>query len=72
LKVSSGTIEHSTVVIHGQEDVTIPLQHGRDLVSLIPGARFEIIMGADHLEATSSSPKLKKLFAEFLAPLSSD
>ena len=65
-------IKVPTLVIHGQKDQTVPIALGRDLAALIPGARFEILMGADHREATFSSPELKKLCAEFLAPLSSN
>jgi class 3 adenylate cyclase/pimeloyl-ACP methyl ester carboxylesterase len=61
-------IEVPTLVIHGQEDTSIPLAHGRDLASLIPGARFEIIKGADHCESTYSAPRLRELVAQFLAP----
>ena len=55
-----------TLVIHGQNDSPVPLRWGRDLASLIPGARFEILQGADHFEATMGSPRIPKLIAEFL------
>ena len=60
-------IEVPTLVIHGQKDHTVPLALGRDLASLIPGARFEIIPDANHIEALTS-PKVKELSEEFLAP----
>jgi class 3 adenylate cyclase/pimeloyl-ACP methyl ester carboxylesterase len=63
-------IEVPTLVIHGHEDHTVPLEQGRDLASLIPGARFEIIRGADHMQALDC-PKTRELVAEFLAPLGS-
>jgi pimeloyl-ACP methyl ester carboxylesterase/class 3 adenylate cyclase len=37
-----------TLVIHGDEDQTVPMEHGRVLASLIPGSRLEILEGAAH------------------------
>jgi len=34
-------VDVPTLVVHGQEDPVMPLPHGRDLASLIPGAQFE-------------------------------
>jgi pimeloyl-ACP methyl ester carboxylesterase len=61
-------IEVPTLVIHGQEDRVVRLESGRDLASLIPRARFEIISGADHMQGIFNSPKTRELIAEFLAP----
>ena len=44
-----------------------PLQHGRDLAALIPGAQFEIIEGADHYQGAFDSQKTRELITEFLA-----
>ena len=65
-------IEVPTLVIHGQEDRVVPIARGRDLAALIPGARFEIILGANHQEGHGFSAKARELVDEFLAPLSSD
>jgi len=67
----AASIEVPTLVIHGQEDTTVPIALGRELASLIPGVRFEIIGGANHTQ-TLSSQKLRGLVDEFLAPLSSN
>jgi pimeloyl-ACP methyl ester carboxylesterase len=55
------------LVIHGQEDRTVALAAGRELASLIPGARFEIIEGADHIQSTSAR-RTRELIVAFLAP----
>ena len=55
-----------TLVIHGQDDPAIPLAAGRELASRIPGARFEILEGADHGEGTIGSPRIPVLIDEFL------
>ena len=61
-------VDIPTLVIHGHDDPVIPLSNGRDLASLIPGARFEIIPGANHQEGYFDSPKTQEVIAEFLAP----
>jgi 3-oxoadipate enol-lactonase len=38
-----------TLVIHGTEDELLPVQNGRLIASLIPGARLEIFDGVGHL-----------------------
>lgn len=44
-----GRIRVPTVVICGADDVSVPPDVARELASLIPGARLEIIPGAGHL-----------------------
>lgn len=65
-------IQIPTLVIHGEDDPVIRLENGRELASLIPNARFEIIPGANHEEGTFTSPKARQLIADFLAPTSVD
>jgi len=36
------------LVIHGAEDPVVPLEHGRDTVESIPGAKLLIIDGLGH------------------------
>jgi 3-oxoadipate enol-lactonase len=38
-----------TLVIHGTEDQMLPVQNGRMIASLIPGAQLEILEGVGHL-----------------------
>jgi len=38
-----------TLVVHGTEDQLLPVQNGRLIASLIPGAQLEIIDGVGHL-----------------------
>jgi len=61
-----------TLVVHGAEDIIIPLESGREVASLIPGARFEIISGADHEQGAYGSAEVRKVVDEFLAPLLSN
>ncbi len=42
-------LEMPTLVIHGTEDQMLPVQNGRMIASLIPGAELEILDGVGHL-----------------------
>jgi len=55
-----------TLVIHGDKDVTVPLAYGVRLASLVPGARFEILKGANH-PSTPMDPRAVALVDAFLA-----
>jgi pimeloyl-ACP methyl ester carboxylesterase len=55
-----------TLVIHGRDDQPVPLEAGREIASLVPGARFEIVAGG-HLEGTGGSPESQQLILDFLA-----
>ena len=54
-----------TLVVTGSEDMALP--YSRVAASLIPGARFEILQGADHIEAAVTDPRGRRLVSEFLA-----
>jgi 3-oxoadipate enol-lactonase len=43
------SLELPTLVIHGTEDELLPVENGRQIASLIPGASLEIFEGAGHL-----------------------
>jgi pimeloyl-ACP methyl ester carboxylesterase len=55
-----------TLVIRGDMDVTVPLASGVRSASLIPGARFEILKGADHV-GTQGDSRTLQLIEDFLA-----
>jgi pimeloyl-ACP methyl ester carboxylesterase len=55
-----------TLVIHGRDDQPVPLEAGRQVASLVPGARFEVIAGG-HLEGTGGSREAQQLILDFLA-----
>ncbi|MDX6728304.1 MAG: hypothetical protein QOK49_3109 [Baekduia sp.] len=38
-----------TLVIHGDEDEMLPVENGRQIAALIPGARLEILEGVGHM-----------------------
>jgi 3-oxoadipate enol-lactonase len=47
-------IEAPTLVVHGSEDLMIPLENGRMVASRIPGARLVELPGTGHLYATET------------------
>ncbi|WP_295798422.1 alpha/beta hydrolase [uncultured Microbulbifer sp.] len=55
-------IEAPALVIHGEEDPLLPLDHGRDTAEKIPGARFVAVPGMGHaLEPVVSRRVLAQL-----------
>lgn len=56
-----------TLVIASEADKTVPLALSRRLASLVPGARFEIVGGASHIEAALMDPRVMRLVSDFLA-----
>jgi pimeloyl-ACP methyl ester carboxylesterase len=54
-----------TLVVHGRDDATIPLEAGRKIASLIPGARFEIVEG-DHGAGVGMTQETRKLILDFI------
>ena len=43
-----GTLKVPTLVIHGDRDTLIPLEHGKDLATAIPGAKLLVVKGLGH------------------------
>ncbi len=60
-------LELPTLVIHGTRDTAMPIDGARELASLVPGARFEIVQDAGHFETTGeTSPRVYELIDAFL------
>ena len=47
-----------TLVVHGLEDNLVPSDRGRELASLIPGARLELIPACGHLLTTDAEAQM--------------
>jgi 3-oxoadipate enol-lactonase len=56
-----------TLVVAGEHDTAVPVQQSRYVASLIPGARFEILENASHIQAAVLDPRVKVLVSDFLA-----
>jgi len=61
-------IKVPTLVMHARSDQATPLEGGKELASLIPGARFIIVEGG-HREGTASSAETRRLALDFLEAL---
>jgi class 3 adenylate cyclase/pimeloyl-ACP methyl ester carboxylesterase len=61
------SIRVPTLVVASDADTTVPLTSSRQLASLIPGARLEIISGAGHAEACMLDPRVMEMTAAFIA-----
>jgi pimeloyl-ACP methyl ester carboxylesterase len=55
-----------TLVLHRQQDRTIPFRLGRELASLIPNARFIPLEGRDHFPWLGDFQPVLRAIAEFL------
>jgi len=58
-------IQVPTLVVHAAEDATVPLEAGRRLASLIPGARFKIVEG-DHNAGTGMTLEPRRLILDYI------
>jgi 3-oxoadipate enol-lactonase len=56
-----------TLVVAGDADRTVDLAWSRELAALIPGTRFEVLAGANHIGASGGDPRVKQLILEFLS-----
>ncbi|MFG2206218.1 alpha/beta fold hydrolase [Streptomyces sp. NPDC048638] len=61
-----GRIDLPTLVCWGAQDSWIPLAKGRELASLIPGARLHVVEGAGHLVQEDAPAELTAALASFL------
>ena len=65
-----GGIRAPTLVIHGDADPLIPVENGRILADVIPGARLEILPGVGHIVADEAPERSAELVEEFLLEVS--
>jgi pimeloyl-ACP methyl ester carboxylesterase len=56
-----------TLIVHGDQDETVPLSQSRKTASLIPDCRLEIIEGADHVYSSPQHfQEMLNLITEFI------
>ncbi len=56
-----------TLVVAGSEDTELPLTASEEVAAAIPGARFELLEGADHFETIGTDPRAMQMVSAFLA-----
>ena len=60
-------IKAPTIIVHGDQDETVPLGQSEKAAALIPGCRLEIIKGADHIYSNLKHfERMLDLIANFL------
>ena len=64
-----GHIKLPTLVIHGREDVPIPVEEAELLAARIPGARLELVEAAGHQSNMDHPVEITALIRAFLAAL---
>jgi pimeloyl-ACP methyl ester carboxylesterase len=55
-----------TLVIGGDQDVTFPIEHSRELAARIPGARLEVVPGGCHGLVVEHAPRVIELLVTFV------
>jgi pimeloyl-ACP methyl ester carboxylesterase len=65
------TIDIPVTVCWGEDDTWVPVERGRELAALIPGARLHVIPGAGHLVHEDRPAELTAALLEFLRPAGS-
>lgn len=61
-----GSIAVPTLILHGTHDALVPLHYGRELASLIPGAKLVVFEGAGHMYLTDATDAAGEAVVEFL------
>jgi pimeloyl-ACP methyl ester carboxylesterase len=61
------TIRAPTLVVHGTDDLMVPVENARMIASLIPGARLEILPGIGHLFFWEQPERAAELVREHAA-----
>ena len=59
------TIKVPTLVLHGDDDPLLPVECGRDVASLVPGAKIETFPGWGHDVPEQMVPKLVASISNF-------
>ncbi len=58
-----------TLIIHGDQDLNVPVRHSVELAQQIPDSRLQIIEGGDHFMMISHSEQIKAMIKAFLGEL---
>ena len=64
-----GGVTTPVLVIHGDSDALLSVEHGRDIAERIPGARYEEIAGMGHDLDGGVAPIIVGQVTEFIGAL---
>jgi pimeloyl-ACP methyl ester carboxylesterase len=62
-----GRVRAPTLIVWGDEDRLVPLEHGRRLARAIPGARLEIVPAAGHMPFLERPEEFLRVVRPFFA-----
>jgi pimeloyl-ACP methyl ester carboxylesterase len=62
-----GSEEVPTIVLHGDTDSVVPLEHGRHYAEVIPGARLEVLTDHGHAVPLFARARVAELVRELLS-----
>ena len=68
LREDARQIRIPTLVMHARDDQSVPFEAGKELATLVPNARFEVVEGG-HREGTASTSETRQIALDFLASL---
>jgi pimeloyl-ACP methyl ester carboxylesterase len=60
-------VQYALLIVYGEFDLQIALQHGQEWAKLEPGATLEIISGAGHCANMENPSDFNTLFEDFIA-----
>jgi pimeloyl-ACP methyl ester carboxylesterase len=62
-----GRVQAPTLILWGEEDRPVPLEHGRRLARQVPGARLEVIPACGHVPHEERPAEVLRALVSFLA-----
>ena len=66
LALPAEEIRVPTLIIHGTEDVNVPVSRSEHLVDRVPGARLHIVRRVDHMMSLTRREEVNTAIDEFL------
>lgn len=66
LSLPSDEVHAPTLIVHGTDDVNVPISHSRELAGQVAGSRLYVVEGGDHMMPLTHSEEVESAIDEFL------
>jgi pimeloyl-ACP methyl ester carboxylesterase len=66
LSLPSDEVQVPTLIIHGTDDVNVPISHSQELAVQVAGSRLYVVEGGDHMMPLTHSEEVESAIDEFL------
>jgi pimeloyl-ACP methyl ester carboxylesterase len=66
LSLPIGKISAPTLIIHGSEDINVPIEHSKNIANSIQGAEFHIVEGGDHMMPFTHAEEVEEVLGHFM------